>query len=136
MNNYFKNLQGGIFALVISKGKCKFYFSENSMFLIDDWESEILNEKYFVELSKYETPIEEIIVSINELKEQLTSDEVEKIIYWKMPRLIINFDNKELINNYYEQALENRIPGNWKGKFIEDKDEFLKLIPKEMTYWK
>ncbi|WP_158974301.1 hypothetical protein [Cellulophaga sp. L1A9] len=136
MNDYFKKLQGGIFVLVKRNETLKYYFSENSMFLIDDWESEIINGTYFDELNKYEIPFDKIYLSIKFLKNDMTTEEFDKMINWKMPQLIIDFDKKKLINNFYDQALEDRIPENWDGSFIENRNDFLQLIPEKMNYWK
>ena len=51
-DNYFKSLSGGQFALIKNQNHYFYCYADNSMYLIDDWESEISNGNYFKELEK------------------------------------------------------------------------------------
>ncbi|TPN89226.1 hypothetical protein [Aquimarina algicola] len=113
-------LSGGIVAYVIKEGNGFFYYSENSTWLLDDWEREINDKSYFKFLTQFELDVP--LYATNVLKNNL-------------PQVLIDFDNKRLINNYYDQALEDRVPRLWNGTWVEDINSFLDLIPKEQRYW-
>lgn len=113
-------LSGGIVVYVINKKSSTFYYSENSTWLLDDWYNNIEDGSYFNFLAQFKLDI--FLYSNEELKNNL-------------PQLLINFDEKTVINNYYDQALEDRIPEFWSGIWIEGTDDFLNLIPVEDRYW-
>ncbi|WP_103068642.1 hypothetical protein [Aquimarina sediminis] len=113
-------LSGGIVVYIIKNGNGAFYYSENSTWLLDDWDREINDKSYFEFIAKFELDLS--LYTIDLLKNNL-------------PQLLIDFDNKELVNNYYDQALEDRVPEIWKGVWIEDIKVFLDLIPQEQRYW-
>jgi len=50
VENFFDTLSGGNFALLIKDNIEKFVYAENSVFLIDDWNDEVINGEYFVML--------------------------------------------------------------------------------------
>ncbi|WP_286967426.1 DUF1033 family protein [Flavobacterium sp. UBA4854] len=129
MNSYFSKFQNGIFAVVKLDGKLSLYFGENSWWLLDDWENDILNANYFQEIESLKIEFETIH---NAFKTEYS--DLEKSTY--LPSLYIDFDHKELYNNFFDQALENRIIEGWKGIFIENKNQFLEMIPENCRYWK
>lgn len=122
MNTFFDRFQGGILVAVKTNNVVSFYYGDNSWWLMDDWESNILNGSYFNE-------IEPLIVEFHELKINTVSSNNY------LPSFYMDFDNKAIYNNFYDQALETRIIEGWSGFFIENKNEFLFLIPKEFHYW-
>ncbi len=113
-------LSGGIVVYVIKEGNGFFYYSENTTWLLDDWEREINDKSYFEFIAKFELNVS--LYTTDVLKNNL-------------PQVLIDFDNKILINNYYDQALEDRVPRLWNGTWIEDINSFLDLIPEEQRYW-
>jgi hypothetical protein len=129
MNSYFSKFQNGIFTVLKLDGKPFLYFGENSWWLLDDWENDILKNNYLQEIEHLKIEFE----SIHNAYKTEYSD-LEKSNY--LPSLYIDFDNKELYSNFFDQALENRIIEGWKGIFIENQNQFLELIPENCRYWK
>ncbi|WP_433829526.1 hypothetical protein [Flavobacterium anhuiense] len=129
MNSYFSKFQNGIFTVLQLDGKLSLYFGENSWWLLDDWENDILNNNYLQEIEHLKIEFE----SIHNAYKTENSD-LEKNNY--LPSLYIDFDNRELYSNFFDQALENRIIKGWKGVFIENQSQFLDLIPENCRYWK
>jgi len=129
MNSYFSKFQNGIFAILKLDGKLSLYFGENSWWLLDDWENDILKNNYLQEIEHLKIELESIYNAY-----KTAYSDLEKSNY--LPSLYIDFDNKELYNNFFDQALENRIIEGWKGFFIENKTQFLELVPENCRYWK
>jgi hypothetical protein len=92
----------------------------------------ILNERTFVD---FRLLIHEYIFSTPELRELLLmilEDDQQSRPYEMYPSLLVDFDNQELFNCYYEpEAFENVVPKGWKGKY----HEFLDHIPVSERYW-
>lgn len=65
MNSYFNTFQDGIFVIIKLDNKPSIYFGENSWWLLDDWENEILNNKYLQEIESLKLNLK---VSIMHLK--------------------------------------------------------------------
>jgi len=133
--NVFEVLKGGSFALFIRENKPHYYYAENSWYLVDDWNFEIENGEYFELIKKHKVEYSLLESAIELLKNKYEQNLWAKKLNWKLPTLTINFDKKRLISNYFDQALENRVPTNWEGKYISNKEEFLNLIPNEFKYW-
>lgn len=133
--NLFKSLTSGNMALIKRSNNYEYCFADNSMYLIDDWESDIKSGRYFIEISKYIIPIDLIKSSVIDLKNSEIEDDFRQILFWKLPCIFIDFDTQLILNNFYDQAIENRIPDYWKGKFIELKDDFLITIPQQLKFW-
>ena len=114
------NLSGGIVTyIIIDKIGC-YYYGENSCWLLDDWSDEVTNGEYFKIIDK---------LKIN--PSHLSEDFLSK----NTPQLIIDFDELKLYSNYYDQSLENRVPHNWEGVWVEDTAAFLEQIPESHRYW-
>jgi len=118
--NEQKRLSGGILALIIKEGKGSYYYGDNSFWLLDDWEPEIIRGTYIHELALLKV-----------CPEEWPGELLEK----HRPELIINLDDKVLLSNYYDQALETRIPSDWEGRWIESQDDFIKHISTEDRFW-
>ncbi|AWK05283.1 hypothetical protein HYN56_13980 [Flavobacterium crocinum] len=131
MSSYFNKFQGGIFVIIKLDNKASIYFGENCWWLLDDWENDILNNTYLQEIEPLKIEFE----NVNAAYETEFSNLVKTTYNNYLPSLYIDFDNKELYSNYFDQAIENRIMKEWKGSFIENQDNFLELIPKEVKYW-
>lgn len=126
----FESKIGGIYVLIKNKNKYDYYYGENSWWLVDDWENRI-DKDYFI-------LIEECKIEYLDLKESIVwafENFGLEYIGRKLPQLLINFDEKKLYNNFYDQALEDRVPANWEGIFIENSFDFLEKIPVECRYW-
>jgi len=132
MSSYFNKFQGGIFVVIKLDNKLSIYFGENSWWLLDDWENDIFNNIYLEEIESLKIEFE----SINKAYKTEFSNLATSSFNNYVPSLYIDFDNKELYSNYFDQVLENRIIEGWKGFFIENQNKFLELIPKECAYWK
>lgn len=132
MSSYFNKFQGGIFVIIKLDNKASIYFGENSWWLLEDWENDILNNTYLQEIEPLKIEFE----NVNTAYETEFSNLVKSSNNNYLPSLYIDFDDKELYSNYFDQAIENRIMEGWKGSFIENQDKFLELIPKEVRYWK
>ncbi|MEL6971743.1 MAG: hypothetical protein AAFZ63_02630 [Bacteroidota bacterium] len=115
-----KDLTGGILVCIIKNGKPIFHYGENSFWLLDDWAVEIANGTYLDE-------IENLRVDTSQWTAQHSSK--------YLPELLINLDTKTLLNNYYDQALEQRVTSDWNGKWIENQDDFLVHIPTSARFW-
>lgn len=120
MMNDQKKLSGGILVLIIKDHKRSYYYGDNSFWLLDDWEPEVSTGTYTDELT-----------SLKVNPEEWSSEVLEKY----QPELIINLDDKLLLSNYYDQALETRIPSDWEGRWIESQDDFMKQISVEDRFW-
>ncbi|MFD2939033.1 hypothetical protein [Flavobacterium notoginsengisoli] len=130
MSSYFNKFKDGIFVIIKLDNKASIYFGENSWWLLEDWENDILNNTYLQEIKPLKIEFE------NTSYKNDFSNLVKSSYNNYLPSLYIDFDNKELYSNYFDQAIENRIMEGWKGSFIENQDKFLELIPKEVRYWK
>lgn len=97
-----------------------YYYGENSYWLLDDWSDEVNSGEY--------------LKIVDELKID-PSLLPKKFLLKNNPQLIIDFDEFKLYNNYYDQALENRVPHNWEGIWIEDSNAFLNRISTYKKYW-
>ena len=113
-------LTGGIVVYTVSNNQETYYYGENSWWLIDDWIDRIRQGVYFEYLEKLK--INPWSFS-NESKQRY------------LPQLIIDFDNHLLINNFYDQALESRVPADWQGVWVEDQAAFLQHIPLSARFW-
>ncbi|MEM6770989.1 MAG: hypothetical protein AAF597_10425 [Bacteroidota bacterium] len=51
------------------------------------------------------------------------------------PEVLLNLDEKTLISNYFDQALERRLPIGWQGQFFEEQNEFLSYVPIPYRFW-
>ncbi|MDY0986520.1 hypothetical protein SOM12_03780 [Flavobacterium sp. CFBP9031] len=132
MNSYFNKFQDGIFVIIKLDNKPSIYFGENSWWLLDDWENEILNNKYLQEIEPLKIEFESIY---NAFKTEYSN--LNKSTYNNfLPSLYIDLDHKKLYSNFFDQSLENRIMEGWKGIFIENQVQFLELIPENYKYWK
>lgn len=132
MSSYFNKFQDGIFAIIRLDNKASIYFGENSWWLLDDWENDILNNTYLQEIEPLKIEFEDINTAYKTEFYNLVKTTYNNYL----PSLYIDFDNKALYSNYFDQAIENRIIEGWKGSFIENQEKFLELIPKEVKYWK
>lgn len=131
MNSYFNKFQGGIFVVIKIDNKFSIYYGENSWWLLDDWEHDILKNNYLQEIEYLKIEFE----NINKAYKTESVNVVKTSFNNYLPSLYIDFDNKELYSNYSDQLIENRIIEGWKGFFIENQNTFLELIPKEFRYW-
>lgn len=131
MSSYFNKFQDGIFVVIKLDNKLCIYFGENSWWLLDDWENDIFSNTYLQEIESLKIEFE----NINEAYKTEGANLLRSSFNNYLPSLYIDFDNKELYSNYFDQAIENRISEGWKGFFIENQNKFLELIPKEGRYW-
>lgn len=131
MSSYFNKFQGGIFVIIKLDNKLSNYYGENSWWLLDDWEHNILKNNYLQEIEYLKIEFE----NINKAYKTESVNLVKTSLNNYLPSLYIDFDNKELYSNYSDQLIENRIIEGWKGFFIENQNTFLELIPKEFRYW-
>lgn len=131
MNSYFNKFQGGIFVVIKIDNKFSIYYGENSWWLLDDWEHNILKNNYLQEIEYLKIEFE----NINKAYKTESVNLVKTSLNNYHPSLYIDFDNKELYSNYSDQLIENRIIEGWKGFFIENRNKFLELITKECRYW-
>lgn len=131
MSSYFNKFQGGIFVVIKLDNKLSIYYGENSWWLLDDWEYNIFNNNYLQEIEYLKIEFE----NINKAYKTEGINLVKTPFNNYLPSLYIDFDNKELYSNYFDQVIENRIIEGWKGFFIENRNKFLELIPKEYRYW-
>lgn len=113
-------LTGGIIAYIIDKEKSQFYYGENSYWLLDDWRDELENESYLQVVEK--------------LKIDVASFAKDTALKY-LPQVIIDIENKSLQSSYYDQALENRVPATWKGKWVKNPELLLEEIPIKDRYW-
>ena len=114
------NLTGGILVCVIHDGVIKYHYGENSYWLLDDWEYEIVNGGYLKEIDSL----------------RVTKGGWPEVYRKKyLPKVIVDLDNKVLRNNYYDQAIERRVPSGWEGYWIENQEEFLEYIPSGARFW-
>jgi hypothetical protein len=132
MNSYFNKFQDGIFVIIKLDNKSSIYFGENSWWLLDDWENEILNKKYLQEIEPLKIEFESIYNAFKTEYSNLNKSNCNNFL----PSLYIDFDHKKLYSNFFDQSLENRIMEGWKGIFIENQVQFLELIPENYKYWK
>lgn len=131
MNSYFNKFQGGIFVVIKIDNKFSIYYGENSWWLLDDWEHNILKNNYLQEIEYLKIEFE----NINKAYKTEGANLVKTSLNNYLPSLYIDFDNKELYSNYSDQLIENRIIEGWKGFFIDNRNKFLELIPKKCRYW-
>lgn len=131
MNSYFNKFQGGIFVVIKIDNKFSIYYGENSWWLLDDWEHNILKNNYLQEIEYLKIEFE----NINKAYKTESVNLVKTSLNNYLPSLYIDFDNKELYSNYSDQLIENRIIEGWKGFFIDNRNKFLELIPKKCRYW-
>ncbi|PBI85662.1 hypothetical protein BSF41_36390 [Flavobacterium sp. ACN2] len=88
MNSYFNKFQDGIFVIIKLDNKPSIYFGENSWWLLDDWENEILNNKYLQEIEPLKIEFESIY---NAFKTEYSN--LNKSTYNNfLPSLYIDFD--------------------------------------------
>lgn len=113
-------LTGGIIAYVMKDNKPTYYYAENSVWLLDDWHRQIIDMTYWMHIAEFKVDIP-----------TLPFDFLAK----NLPKLILDFDQKILINNYFDQAFEDRIPEGWQGVWMEHASEFLNRIPVQNRYW-
>jgi hypothetical protein len=113
-------LTGGILVCITHKGETSFYYGENSCWLLDDWSTEVANGTYLQEMESQKVDI---------------SQWPETYLRKYLPELIIDLDRKILRSNYYDQALERRIPGDWQGIWVEDLQDFLAYLPASARLW-
>lgn len=97
-----------------------YYYGENSWWLIDGWSERIRQGVYFEYIEK---------LKINPWS---FSSECKQR---HLPQLIIDFDKQLLINNFYDQALESRVPADWQGVWVADQPTFLTHIPVSARFW-
>lgn len=126
-NDYVSN----IFVLVKKDDKYAYYFSDKTLWFIDNWFYEYGDEDY-VKLGleaneKYKVEMNQIANSFNELKDKGLTDVIE----CNKPALFIDFEEKLFKSRYYEQALHFNIPDDWKGLLVD----FLELVPQNYKYW-
>ena len=131
MNSYFNKFQGGIFVVIKIDNKFSIYYGENSWWLLDDWEHNILKNNYLQEIEYLKIGFE----NINKAYKTEGGNLAKTSFNNYLPSLYIDFDNKELYSNYSDQLIENRIIEGWKGFFIDNRNKFLELIPKKCRYW-
>lgn len=131
MNSYFNKFQGGIFVVIKIDNKFSIYYGENSWWLLDDWEHNILKNNYLQEIEYLKIEFE----NINKAYKTEGANLIKTSFNNYLPNLYIDFDNKELYSNYSDQLIENRIIEGWKGFFIDNRNKFLELIPKKCRYW-
>jgi len=131
MNSYFNKFQGGIFVVIKIDNKLSIYYGENSWWLLDDWEHNILKNNYLQEIEYLKIEFE----NINKAYKTEGGNLAKASFNNYLPSLYIDFDNKELYSNYSDQLIENRIIEGWKGFFIDNRNKFLELIPKKCRYW-
>ena len=60
MNSYFNKFQGGIFVVIKIDNKFSIYYGENSWWLLDDWEHNILKNNYLQEIEYLKIEFENI----------------------------------------------------------------------------
>lgn len=106
--------------LIIEGNKGAYYYGDNSFWLLDDWEPEVKAATYTNELA-----------SLKVNPEEWSSELLEK----HRPELIINLDEKLLLSNYYDQALETRIPSDWEGRWIESQNDFMEQVSTKDRFW-
>jgi len=113
-------LTGGIMVYALIDNNPSYYYAENSVWLLDDWHRQISDMSYWEYIAKF--------------KIDFTTLPFE-FLAKNLPQLILDFDQKILINNYFDQAFEDRIPEGWQGIWMENTTEFLNMIPVQKRYW-
>jgi hypothetical protein len=113
-----------------------YYFSDKEYWIVEWWDSygEIKDVSQISLEEQYYNFIQRFRIDIDELKKAYKLLEEKGLIYdimHNIPCVYVDFDNELFISTYYEQALEDKMIGNWQGKY----EPFLHLIPEEYHYW-
>jgi len=128
-NDYVSN----IFVFTIRDKMERYYFSCKEKWFIDNWVYQSKNEETDYVSQMIEELAEDIVntKSLEEEFKRLEREEKHFVIETHYPMLFIDFDKKILKSRYYEQALHERIPDDWIGKY----EDFLNEIPPDFRYW-
>ena len=121
--------------LVKMESTYSLYFGPLEDWILDHFSSfDSFDKMYFEHIQQYKVNFDVMKgqYSLIEEREDFNKSEVQSYF---VPFIIIDFDTHEYLSNFYDQALETRMVEGWKCFFMEDKSEFLKLIPKEYHYW-
>lgn len=130
LNDYVQN----IVVLVKKDDSFYYFFSDKEFWIVEYWDAYVtpsgestLEEKYFRFLQPFAVSYEELR---DEAERQFLKGNEEKVRLNK-PSLLVDFDHRLLRSQFYDQALENRLPNNWEGRFEFFEDN----IPRELVYW-
>ena len=144
---YFEQFSGGYYVLIKNSQKYDYYFGGSVCWLMDWWleDMAVNNEAYIETIQKnaieddiafFKLSLMELKKAVIEIKNHLkVGEDLMYITWFKLPNIIIDFDTKTLYNNVYDYAFEDKIPTDWQGIFIENKIDFLELIPTDIKYW-
>lgn len=111
------------------------YFGPREEWILDHFSSfGSFDEMYYEHIQQYRVDFEMMKEKYDliEKREDFSKSEVQ---YYFVPFIIIDFNTHIYLSNFYDQALEDRMVGDWKGFFIENKSEFLNHIPSDFKYW-
>jgi hypothetical protein len=129
-NDYLQN----IVVYAIKDGIGCYLFSDKEFWIVAYWYGYVdvpigttLEESYSAFVSQFLVTITDLK---NEARKRFQENKVEVVLLNK-PQLYVDFDQKILLSQYYDQALENRMIAGWKGSFVS----FEKLIPPADRYW-
>lgn len=119
----------------VQKGNEQFYcLAEVEYWIVEWWDGYVdlsngsLEDLYFEYLNRFKLnycELREAYGKLRDLGEQFKLD-------GNKPSLFIDFDRKVLLSNFYDQALEKRIPNDWEGVFGKVEES----IPEKYKYWK
>ena len=130
-----ENADMKLVVLVKKDANYSLYFGPREDWILDHFSSfDSFDEMYFNHIQKYKVDFDVMKenYSLIEEGEDFSKNELQSYF---VPLIIIDFDKREYLSNFYEQALEIRMVGDWKGFFIEDQNEFLNHVPFDFNYW-
>lgn len=151
MDQKFKGLDGitEIISVIRSKDQYLWFCSDKIFWIMDykryahgfDPNDNDLSERFdigvlddstleqFIEaMSEYKTSFQELRQLFESHRPVQTFDDV----YHLFPRVLIDFDHRELYSSYSEQLqIEQYVPEGWKGHYAS----VLKQIPEKLRYW-
>lgn len=130
-NDYVQN----VIVLVKKDGNYYYYFSDKEFWIVEYWDGYVsTNGETSIE-ELYFTFIQPFLVDIDELKDEARkrfSEGDEEVVRLNKPKIYVDFDERLFLSQFFDQALETRLPNTWKGKF----ENFDEEIPIGLTYWK
>lgn len=133
---YIKERNQGIIALIKKNGKYEFNALDSSYCVLEDYAKEIENGEFFNWIRETQLDYELMQKDFAEVRNSNNKELLEKYLIWEKPNIYIDFDNKILINNYFDRAFEKMTLPNWTSEYEEAFDVFEKNIPKGLKYWK
>ena len=127
------NTCGNLIAFV-QKGNEKFYCLAEVEYWIGEWWNGYVDNKegllevlYFNYIKQFKLEYSELKFAYYNLIELGNKFKLEG----NKPSLFIDFEEKLFVSNFYDQALERRLPKDWIGKYGGVYDN----IPKKFRYW-